>query len=74
MQVLLPSGLPPAPVDPVTPAFSSNSGPIVGGVIGGIAVLGTLAGFGFYWMKKVTVSSAAEYLSLKANAMQVGDC
>ena len=67
-QVLLPSGLPPAPDDPAAPSISNNAGAIVGGVIGGIAVLGTLAGFGFYW-KKVAVSSAAEYSSLKANAL-----
>ena len=65
--MLLPSGLPPAPVNP-TPAASSNAGPIVGGVIGGIAVLGALAGLGFYW-KKVSVARSAEYSSLKANAL-----
>lgn len=67
--MLLPAGLPPAPVDPAPASSSSNAGPIVGGVIGGIAVLGALAGLGFYW-KKVSASSAAEYSSLKANALE----
>ena len=58
-----------AVVDP-TPAASStsNTGAVVGGVIGGIAVLGALVGLGFYWRKRQAASSA-EYSSLKANAI-----
>jgi len=58
-------------VDPTPPAPGSsnnNAGPIVGGVIGGIAILGALVGLGFYWRKR-QASSAAEYSSLKANAL-----
>lgn len=72
LQVLLPLGLPPAPVDPAPAASWSKTGIIVGGV-GGIAMLGAFACLNFYWkkiQKKMSLSSAVhEYLSLKANAL-----
>ena len=50
-------------VDP-SPAASggnSNTGAVVGGVVGGVAVLGALAGLAVYWRRR---KSAGEYEAL----------